>query len=406
MDHAHPRKLHHRHSVHDDEFRIVIHHHHKSTASTRQQQASWKYDARIFRHQLQPSQPFDAAESISEGVDFVFVSQAYRNNTTNLENDHRYYICSVKSNGFMGLHVYAHSLLKNWEHTAGQVELSTHISTKQSLAAMNLKVSGMWLYIAKVTCPCRAHDFVVCCVSVQLLNLITLMWLLLNVRWSSVCSDTPHASCDTVFVVELMANNTTSRGRVLGSTKRSWAIKGQRPVEWHWRKCWVLPVSCHRCRIRRQTCGSLSSSHWAARWPQSWTPSATGCWRSGVGNSGLSWCMCWEWEAPQLHKIFTRLGTAKTTRILTTRTDCMVLRFIQFRVRKKLKCPRGRPLLKCPWRRIYHLPKRDLEKMSDLQRCFGNFKKKWEIEIPAASSSHEDCSYSYYTSTRIMLFLK
>ena len=142
IDHAHPRKLHDRYNVHD-EFRRILYHHHKSIASTRQQQASWKYDARIIRHQLQPCQPFAAAESIAEGVDFVFVSPAYRNNTTNLENDHIYYICPVKSNGSTGLHVYAHRLVKLWEHTTGQVELSTHISTKKNLDAINLKVSGV-----------------------------------------------------------------------------------------------------------------------------------------------------------------------------------------------------------------------------------------------------------------------
>ena len=46
----------------------------------------------------------------------------------------------------------------------------------------------------------------VCCVSVQLLILETFRLRLLIVRLSAVCSDTPHASCDTVFV-ELMANN-------------------------------------------------------------------------------------------------------------------------------------------------------------------------------------------------------
>ena len=86
---------------------------HQSIAST-QQQASWNYDARIFRDQLQPCQPFAAAESIAEGGDFVFLSQAYRNNTTNLRNGHRYCICPVKPNGYMGLHVYAHSLVKLW----------------------------------------------------------------------------------------------------------------------------------------------------------------------------------------------------------------------------------------------------------------------------------------------------
>ena len=143
MDHAHPRKRHNRYNVYDDEFSRILYHNHKSIASTRQQQASWKYDARIFRHQLQPCQPFAAAKSIKEGVDFVFVSPAYRNNTTNLENDHRYYICPVKSNGFTGIHAYAHSLVKLWEHTVGQVELSTHISTKQVLDAINLNISGM-----------------------------------------------------------------------------------------------------------------------------------------------------------------------------------------------------------------------------------------------------------------------
>ena len=46
----------------------------------------------------------------------------------------------------------------------------------------------------------------VCGVSVQLLNLITLTCILFIVRLSAVCSDAPHASCDTVFL-ELMANN-------------------------------------------------------------------------------------------------------------------------------------------------------------------------------------------------------
>ena len=67
MDHAHPRKLHNRYNVHDDEFRRILYHH-KSIASTRQQQVSWKYEARIFRHQFQPCQAFAAARSISEGV--------------------------------------------------------------------------------------------------------------------------------------------------------------------------------------------------------------------------------------------------------------------------------------------------------------------------------------------------
>ena len=121
MDHAHPRKLHDWYNVHEDEFRRILYHHHKSIASTRQQQASWKYDARIFRHQCQPCHPFAAAESIAGRVEVVFGSQAYRNNTTNLENDHRYYICPVISNGSMGLPVYAHSLVKLREHTAGQL---------------------------------------------------------------------------------------------------------------------------------------------------------------------------------------------------------------------------------------------------------------------------------------------
>ena len=94
MDHAHPRKLHDRYNVHDDEFRRILYRHRKSIASTRPQQASWKYDARIFRHQLQPCQPSAAAKSIAEGVDFVFISQAYRNNTTNVERPQILYLPS------------------------------------------------------------------------------------------------------------------------------------------------------------------------------------------------------------------------------------------------------------------------------------------------------------------------
>ena len=64
-----------------------------------------------------------------------------------------YCICQVKSKGAKGLYVYGHSLVKLWEHTAGQVELSTHTSTEQSLDGINVNVSGMWLSIAKVTRP-------------------------------------------------------------------------------------------------------------------------------------------------------------------------------------------------------------------------------------------------------------
>ena len=85
MDHAHPRKFHDQYNVHD-ELRRTLYHHHKSIASTRQQRASWKYDARIFRHQPQPCQPFAAVKSIAEGL---YSSQPYRNNKTNLANDHR-----------------------------------------------------------------------------------------------------------------------------------------------------------------------------------------------------------------------------------------------------------------------------------------------------------------------------
>ena len=50
---------------------------------------------------------------------------------------------SVKSHGWMGLHVYTHSLVKLIEHTRDQVELSTHISARQLLDVIHLEVSGM-----------------------------------------------------------------------------------------------------------------------------------------------------------------------------------------------------------------------------------------------------------------------
>ena len=307
----------------------------------------------------------------------------------------------------MGLYVYAHGLVKLWEHAADQVELSTHISTKQIFHDINLKVSGGWQSIAKVSRPSRVHGCVccvsvqlcVCCVSVQLRNLIALMWLLLIVRLSAVWNDAPQASCD-IFFVELIANNKPRpRARphkqlvsVFVVTCKEW-IKGPWPVEWHRRRCWVLTVSCHRCRIRLQSCGSLSSSHRAASWPQSWTWSATWCWRSGVGNGAVAWCMCWECEAPRLRQIFTGLGTEKTLRMHPHDSNwlCMVSCFIQFRECRKLKCPRWHRFLKRPLRHIISR-KGLLKNMSDLERCFGIFFDYWKLKFqqraPRAKKVH------------------
>ena len=145
MDHAHPRKRHNRYNVYDDEFSRILYHNHKSIASTRQQQASWKYDARIFRYQFQPCQPFAAAESIAEGVDIVLVSQAYnkpgkRPEILYLPSQFKWIYGSTYLRTQRGEVLGAHT---------DQVELWTHISTKQFLDAINLKVSGMCCLLPK-----------------------------------------------------------------------------------------------------------------------------------------------------------------------------------------------------------------------------------------------------------------
>ena len=159
IDHAHPHKLHDRCNVHYDEFRRILYNHHKSIASTLQQQASWKYDARIFRH---PTLSAFCCCGVERGkcglcIRLTGVQEQHYKTGKRL---HILHICPVNSNRSTGLHVYAHSLVKLWEHAAGQVELSMHISTKQNMDAINLNVSGMWLSIAKVTCPCQVHGCV------------------------------------------------------------------------------------------------------------------------------------------------------------------------------------------------------------------------------------------------------
>ena len=80
---------------------------------------------------------------------------------------------------------------------------------------------------------------------------------------------------------------------------------------------------------------------------------------------------------------------------------CMVSCFIQFWGRNKPKCLREHPLLKCPRRHIYYLPKRDTKNERSAAMFYYYF-RQLEIEISAGSSSHEECSYSYDVLSKII----
>ena len=223
------------------------------------------------------------------------------------------------------------------------------------------------------------------------------MWLQLIVRFNAVCSDPPHHA--TQFLSNWLI--TTSWGLGIISTNRSWPIKFQRPVGWYWRKCWGATCLMPPLPDRLETCGSLSPSHWAANWPQSWTWSATWCWRSGVGNGAVAWYLCWECEAPQLHRIFAGLRTRLC--LLIARPELTIVHGIMLYTiprAPQAKVPPGASLTKVPRRHIHHLPKRDTKNERSPVMVWWLF-RQWTGEISTAKSSHENVR----TRIRIIFFL-